>query len=229
MIRHSSSFFISLMLHSFLAVILYFVFTDIVIPKVQEPQRTEIKLCSIVHTPKVEQKQVEIPKEIPQKIQKPKPKPKKTQQKVKKKVLPKKIVHVKEAPKIEEPEIVEEKVIVQEIDEEPTLVTTITESKPQKALRLESEYINKHLQEISKLLQNNLYYPRSARKRGITGKTLVRFKLSTNGSAHSITVKSSNSEILSRAAIKTIQNLSGKFPKPPEELVLNVPINYTLN
>jgi protein TonB len=78
------------------------------------------------------------------------------------------------------------------------------------------------------LLQENLYYPRRARKRGIIGEVLVKFKLSMDAKVYSIEVLSSKSDILSRAAIKTIEDLSGKFPKPNKELTLNVPINYTL-
>ncbi len=88
--------------------------------------------------------------------------------------------------------------------------------------------MQEHIAKIIQLLQENLYYPRRARKNGTIGQVTVRFKLSTNAVAHSIEVLSSKSEILSRAAIKTIENLSGEFPKPEEELILHVPINYSL-
>lgn len=96
-------------------------------------------------------------------------------------------------------------------------------------MRLEQEYMQEHLAKIRQLLQDNLYYPRRARKSGTVGEVIVRFVLSTNSTVHSIEIVSSKSEILSRAAIKTIEDLSGDFPKPPQEITLNVPINYSLD
>jgi len=92
----------------------------------------------------------------------------------------------------------------------------------------EATYKNNNLLKIAQLLQENLYYPRRARKRGIEGKVLVRFTLLEDATVKDITVISSQNAILSRGAIKTIENLSGKFPKPQERLTLNVPIDYYL-
>ena len=44
-----------------------------------------------------------------------------------------------------------------------------------------------------------------------------------------IKIVESSSEVLSRAAIKTIEDLSEKFTKPDKEVNLSVPINYSLN
>jgi len=103
------------------------------------------------------------------------------------------------------------------------------ESTEKKQDQIVQEYISSHIQEISKLLRENLYYPRSARKRGIQGKVTVQFTLSKNAEVSNIIILESKNETLSRSAIKTIQNISDKFPKPPENLILNVPINYSLN
>lgn len=94
--------------------------------------------------------------------------------------------------------------------------------------RVNKEYIDANIQKIVKLLSDNLYYPRSARKRGITGDVIVKFELSTEAKVNSIEIVTSENDILSRAAIKTLEDLSGKFPKPNEALVLEVPINYNL-
>ena len=104
-----------------------------------------------------------------------------------------------------------------------------TESSQEKESRLAQEYINENIKQISKLLSENLYYPRSARKRKIQGEVMVKFKLSRSAKAYDIEVTSSENEILSRAAIRTIENLSEKFPSPQEELILHVPITYKLN
>jgi protein TonB len=89
-------------------------------------------------------------------------------------------------------------------------------------------YKNNNLAKIAKLLQENLYYPRRARKRGIEGKVVVRFRLLKDATVEDIEIVSSEHAILSRGAKKTIENLSGKFPRPEDELTLNVPINYFL-
>ena len=81
---------------------------------------------------------------------------------------------------------------------------------------------------IVKLLQDNLYYPRSARKRGAVGEVVVKFKLLKDATVEYVEIVSSKSAILSRAAKKTIMNLSGEFPKPKEELIIKIPINYSL-
>lgn len=56
----------------------------------------------------------------------------------------------------------------------------------------------------------------------------MKFELSTEAKVNSIEIVTSENDILSRAAIKTLEDLSGKFPKPNEALVLEVPINYNL-
>jgi len=97
---------------------------------------------------------------------------------------------------------------------------------PQKTSQ--EKYIDNHLQKISQLLSENLYYPRRARKRGVTGEVIVRFNLSNNAITSDIEIIKSQNALLSRAAIKTIQNLSGEFPKPDKNIVLQVPIVFSL-
>jgi len=106
--------------------------------------------------------------------------------------------------------------------------TTPAKKTTQKA-SAEQQYIKSHIQEIAQLLQENLYYPRRARKRGIEGEVVVKFRLKRDGKVETIQVITSNSDILSRGAVKTLQNLSGEFPKPNEELILTVPIGYHLS
>jgi len=92
----------------------------------------------------------------------------------------------------------------------------------------QEEYVDENLAKIIELLQENLYYPRRARKRGIEGEVTVHFKLSVNAEVTEVKVLSSESDILSRGAIRTIEELSFKFPKPKENLDLSVPIYYKL-
>jgi protein TonB len=114
----------------------------------------------------------------------------------------------------------QEKIEIEEntkVEKEPLTVS------PQK------KYVEDNLAKIIELLQENLYYPRRARKRGVEGEVIVKFKLSTTSEVSNIKVLSSNSDILSRGAIRTIENLSFKFPKPSEDLDLKVPIYYKLH
>lgn len=90
------------------------------------------------------------------------------------------------------------------------------------------QYLDENKDLIVKLLKENLYYPRSAVKRGIIGEVVVKFTLTKDSLVHSLETISSKSDILSRGALKTISNLSGKFPAPKEEITLIVPINYAL-
>lgn len=107
------------------------------------------------------------------------------------------------------------------------------ESKPVKVVKAqiapEKEYIDDNIAKIVALLQENLHYPRRARKRGIQGEVLVRFTLSVEAHISEIKVLSSNSEILSRGAVQTIKNIDNKLPKPKQNITFNVPIAYTLN
>ena len=158
---------------------------------------------------KVKQKKQDIKKEFT------KPKPF-----IKKKVI---VSESKKKPQVASPKIVRskkiEKVAEKVVEKAQALPPSLT---PQK------KYLKENLAEIIELLQENLYYPRRARKRGIEGEVILRFKLSTTAEVSDIEVISSKSDILNRGAIRTIEELSYKFPKPSEELDLKVPIFYKL-
>ena len=163
---------------------------------------------------------------------------KKPVKKIKKKVpLYKKI-------KKEEPKIIEksvepikavEPVASVEQQRQTEKKTEVVENKmtpndiPQKKVSDEEEYLEDNLAKIAKLIKDNLYYPRVARRRGIEGSVTVRFMLLKDATVTQITTISSSSGILTRAAIKTIAELSGKFPKPKKDLMVSVPIQYSLH
>jgi len=247
MIRHSKSLFASLMLHTALVILVFLVWQNWPAKKKEEEKKICLKMCHL-QEPKVIPKKIEpivekpkvVPPPPPKKIEKPKPKPKKKpkkkifKKKIKPKPKPKKkvIPLVKKVPKklVEqkvEPTptpIIEEEIVVQKVFKQVP-----RETQAQKSKRLEKDYLDKNLKKIVRLLRDNLYYPRSARKRGITGEVMVKFKLLTNGTIEYVKVTSSRSKILTRAATKTINDLSGDFPKPKEALTLHVPINYALH
>ena len=234
MIRHSNSLFLSIIIHSLLLSMIIIVYNYIPDkPQPKEEHKHCIKLCNVVEKkvePIIQTKPIK--KEIVQ--PKPKPKPKPIKKEVKPQIIvKKKILVVKDEPikeKIEvkkEPEpVVEPK--TQEVYTKP-LPTEIQESLEDINARKEQEYIDENIAKIRSLIKENLYYPRSARKRGIVGEVVVKFVIAKDASVHSINIVSSESEILSRAAVKTIQNISSDFPKPDDELILHVPISYKLD
>lgn len=93
----------------------------------------------------------------------------------------------------------------------------------------EDIYLKNNLDKIAVLIHDNLYYPRRARKRGIEGIVVVRFHLNKEGDVTTAEIISAKQSILERAALRTINELSGEFPKPSEELTLTVPIHYKLD
>ena len=92
----------------------------------------------------------------------------------------------------------------------------------------EESYLDEHLQLIASLLRENLYYPRIARKRGVTGEVIIAFDLTTGGEIKNSVIVSGKYAVLNRAAITTLQRLAGEFPHPQEHLSLQVPIRYQL-
>ncbi len=242
MLNHSKSLFLSLFVHA-LIVLSLFVLYKYVSTSIK-PTEKETKIC--VHlkylTQKVtaEQKTFMHKKIISKqkKVQKVEP--------FHKKVI-KKFVKVKKTP-VKKPEILQNKVPVKEEIKEKEAeiikkIATPAEQKPQrekktkivkneifeKKISDKEQYIKENLAKIYNLIKENLYYPRTARKRGIEGSVTVRFILHKDATVTQITTISSNSGILTRAAIKTIAELSGKFPKPSSELMLSVPIRYSLH
>jgi len=244
MIRHGSSIFLSLVFHTLIAVLVILTYKNVVSTKEEIlEEKVCIELCNVVAQKPIihpKSKPAVEPKIEPKPIIK-KPKPKPTIKKVIKKEIIKEVpVVMPEIKPIVEQEIVKEKVEEKEIVEETFDQTSkqIIEEKSEarqekqliesKELRQEREYMQEHLAKIVQLLRDNLYYPRRARQMQEEGEVIVKFVISKDGSVHSIEVISSKSKILSRSAIKTIEDLSGRFPKPKKDLTLHVPIGYTL-
>jgi len=242
--RHAPSFLFSLLVHIIAIFIFYSTYQSIhyiLNKKEQEQEKICICLSTCAANPKPIIQQKKIIKAVKKIEKKPKPKIKKI---VPKKALPKKImppirkvIIKKKVKKKIVPEPTKSVVINKQISETQKEITTEQKSKPIQVVPVKTlstkqvnkeKYINNNLDKISSLLKENLYYPRRARKRGITGEVVVSFKINIQGSVREVKTISSSSEILSRAALKTIKDLSGKFPKPSEDLTLQLPISYSL-
>ncbi len=250
MIRLSGSLFISIAIHAVLVLTVVFAWKNYSpTQKVQCDKKVHLKLCDIVPSiESVKPEKIEKHDLDKKKIEKPNKKVKKT---VKKEVIKEKIIaekkdniepaekevelvntqktepaskiYIEDTPK--ELALIDESIKKQEADKEPIIEEKTQE---QEQNELVNEYLQINTQRITKLLQENLYYPRSARKRNITGEVIVKFTLRCNAEVLDIEVIESKSDILSRAAVKTIKNLSGKFPKPQHDITLHVPILYAL-
>ena len=90
------------------------------------------------------------------------------------------------------------------------------------------KYRSQNINTIRKLIVENLYYPRKARKRHIEGIVKVRFKLTQSGKITKIQILSDSPKILSKAAITTIENIEKLLPHPNEDIIITLPIVYKL-
>ncbi|MBU0631788.1 energy transducer TonB [bacterium] len=242
MIRHGSSFSISLAFH--VLVVLLVVFLYNYVSAQMPPKRVSVNLstctidCGCGCMPSVEKKPKEavVPKEEPKKVEK------KT---LKKKEL-KKVPHVTTKERVATNEVQEEiapESKAQETQdvqsaEAPALVseekaedTSIEDAKRLQEYKkaMQKQYVNENLSKIIQMLKENLFYPLRARKRGIEGDVVVKFTLLKNSNIKDVMIVKHSNDILDASAIHTIQNLQGKLPAPVEEMVLEVPINYRLN
>ena len=236
--NHAPSLLFSVIVHILAGLILYVTYQTANSFTKEEKQETLICVSLSTYEPAKVQKK-ELSKE--KIIQKTSPK-KKTQKKTKKTIV-RKIIK-KPEPVLAKQTVVASKVIKQipkstsqilpsvvqkTVEKELVVVQEINASKKIQKISPQKEYVDKHLEKIQELLQDNLYYPRRARKRGIVGTVVMHFEITIDGEVTRVEPISSPHEILSRAAIKTIKDLSGKFPKPNETLFLKIPIAYKLN
>ena len=242
MIRNRGALFISFSMHASIAVlaVLIFQLTRSEMPVLEK--KISLSLTHYVKPLPVVLKAEPVRQKPVPPVQKPKPEPKvvekvepvKPEPKIVEKVEPEPVV-VQEVlepePVIEE--VVEEQIepvvaeapVIEEVIAEAIEVPVVASAPPPSA---EEAYMREHLAMIAELLKENLYYPRIARKRGITGEVIVAFTLHANGEVTKINVKSGERKILNKAAIATIERLSGRFPKPGVPITLNVPISYRL-
>jgi len=231
--RHAPSFLVSVFVHLFFVALIFATYKYVVkIGDTKKEKRVCISL-SCVKVEKTLESKIEKKKVL---NQEKKVKKKETKKEIKKNSIKKKIVKEKEVFKT----VPVKKNISKPASPPPpqTITEPITqEIKPQKNVvpkikvfekTNEEKYIDENLQKIVQILSENLYYPRSARKRGIEGVVKIRFVLEKDASTQNIEVLSSKSDILSRAAVKTIEDLSGELPKPNAKITLHVPIEYKL-
>ncbi|HIP55289.1 MAG TPA: energy transducer TonB [Sulfurimonas autotrophica] len=240
--NYLKSLFLSLVIHALLLLGLLSV-SKYVFPSGESMQKKEKKIC--VHLASIKQKtetkqkhKVQNPQHTHKKIVKKtiadKKVPVKKTKQIEKKVLLKKEMRKEEPKVIEKPVEPIQPVAYEELQSQKEKKTGVVANKTVVNKMIpkmsdEEEYLKENLAKIATLIKENLYYPRVARKRGIQGSVTVRFILLQDATVIQITTISSNSEILTRAAIKTIKELSGEFPRPKRNLTITLPIQYSLH
>ena len=241
MIRSPQAFLVSLSLHALMGMMILFV----VAPKIVPQEEGEMKRCRIAlsHVVPVVSEVIGHPVQKP--LQKRLPEPDKTLKKPVTKPVPPKAVPVIKAPKPVVPSVpeVQEKAAVEpaipetESIDAPTVGKAESEKTPSSAAepadavlprQNRESYLDENLAVIARLLRENLYYPKLARKRHIEGEVLAAFTLQTDGTIQDVTVKKHAREVLDRAAVRTIESLSGRLPHPQTRLTLEVPIRFVL-
>jgi protein TonB len=92
---------------------------------------------------------------------------------------------------------------------------------------------NRYLAELQRAIARHRFYPRDARRRGLEGEVAISFVIQADGRITDVRVaKSSGSDSLDNAGVRTLENLSRFRPIPAElgrsRWMLRVPISYAL-
>ncbi len=227
MIRHGSSFLISLIIHFFLFASIFFSWNSLLSTDKEKKSEKKISVNLLEPTTK------KIAKITDEKISQQKPIFKKKiidkkNQIVKKEINAKKIgkinIKEKEILKKKEEEKIEESAKFEQLNK-------LEELKKQDQLRKATQSQKNEQDELARkvrdIILKNKYYPRSAKRRGIEGEVLVKFILTKDGKAKSIKTIS-NYTVLNDSLKKTIAEISGDFPKPKSEFLIQVNIIYSL-
>ena len=180
---------------------------DIVEEKIVKKEIQEEKIIE-KEKPIIEEKIAEIKKPIIKK---------EIKQKVEKKQIEKTIEVNK---KLEDTPI---KPIKNEVVKEQTIQKDIQIAKVDE----KKDYLNKHLLEIRNLINENIHYPKRAKKLSIEGIVIVKFKINENGTVENITILEGH-EFLQNATIQAIEEASKSFPKTNGSIEIQIPIEFKL-
>jgi protein TonB len=226
--RYTKSFIVTLFLYGLLFLGVIISFKPLVKPVVLSHEKTiALNHIALVAQEKkvIEEKSVkkEEPKKEPEKkTEKTKPTPKKEPIKEEKlkpltKEQPKKNKEL-EAEKQEEIKKEEDK------EEEIKEQEAIQKSNPK---TYEEQFLDEHLQEIVKQIQQHIIYPKRAKQLNIQGEVLVEFKISKKGTVENINALQGH-VLLKKSALNAIKEASQFFPKVKKDMTIKVPIVYSL-
>lgn len=226
--RYFSSFFIAISFYSFFAICLFYIMTNdkIFIKKAEEP-----KLISLNH--------IELKPEIKEEKKEPESQTKEIIKEEKivetvKPIIPKKVEKKEIEKKIVEKTVVEKQELEQTTTTKIEEKAKVTENQiPQQLLPQKppvdekKEYLDKHLEQIRSLINQNVKYPLKAKKLSIEGIVTVKFKINEDGTVENITIIDGH-KFLQSATIEAIENASKSFPKTNQSIEIQIPIEYKL-
>ena len=224
--RYFSSFFIAISFYSFFAICLFYIMANdkVFIKKEEEP-----KLISLNH--------IELKPEIKEEKKEPEPQTKEIIKEEKIVETPKPIIPKKVEKKEIEKKIVEKTVVEKKELESTTKIeekAKVTENQiPQQLLPQKppvdekKEYLDKHLEQIRTLINQNVKYPLKAKKLSIEGIVTAKFKINEDGTVENITIIDGH-KFLQSATIEAIEDASKSFPKTNQSIEIQIPIEYKL-
>lgn len=224
--RYFSSFFIAISFYSFFAICLFYIMTN---DKVFIKKEEETKLISLNH--------IELKPEIKEEKKEPEPQTKEIIKEEKIVETPKPIIPKKVEKKEIEKKIVEKTVVEKKEFESTSKIeekAKVTENQiPQQLLPQKppvdekKEYLDKHLEQIRSLINQNVKYPLKAKKLSIEGIVTVKFKINEDGTVENITIIDGH-KFLQSATIEAIEDASKSFPKTNQSIEIQIPIEYKL-
>ena len=248
MFKYSSSyknraFFLSLLIYT----VLFTVFIYASVTKQEQKalikeERISFKVCQCapMEQKEVEKKPVEKIEKVVEKVkEKPVQKVQKVEKKIEKKKIEKKTLKKKILKKIEKPKEIVKETIKSEVEEKKPLEEIkekLKEREVEKPIEVAKSFaastepsVSKELLDsISKALQENIYYPKSARRMGIQGTVHLLFKLEPSGDLTNIDIRGDVPSILERAAKKTLNKAKKDFDKVKKAVTIRVPLKFIL-
>lgn len=230
--RYLKSFSLTLILYSMIFATIILNFDSIKKAKVEDNKR----LISLNQVYIVAQEKKVIKKKE-KKVKRKKIVKKKIEKKIVKKQIREKPKKIKKLVKKSKPKELLQKVVEKQIKEKTKIDEKLVEKEhswhkkeiiEKKVVRNYSkEYLDKHLKEIVKLIQQNIRYPKMAKRLNIQGEVVIEFKLLNTGKVLNIKPISGH-KFLIKSSIKAIEKASKNFPKVNSEIKIKVPINYKL-
>lgn len=185
-------------------------------PPSKDPIAERVEQPKKVHKPQIHKPK----KEMIQAPPKPEPTPLQAMEEPQKEVAEK----IPESPK--------------EVAQETEATKATTTAKPNneafaqeniKIMRFSDGNENEFLQAIHRAVEKRHIYPPLALQRGYEGEVLVKFYIDINGKvSHFEIVRRSPHALLDKAAIKTLKRACKDFPKPDENVYVEIPIVYNL-
>lgn len=234
--RYFSSFLITLFIYISLATVFFLLFTNTITNNKQKeslPKKISLNQVKIVHPiPKIVEKKVE--EEIENRVTKEEPK---VEVKPKKEIVAKKKEISKPKAKEKTKKLVEKKVIekkvakkiTQKVVEKTQIVKEPIKKVVQSTPKVDEkkEFIHKHLTQIRALINQNINYPKRARKMNIQGIVKVKFVILKNGKLSDIIILEGH-KLLQKATIEAINKAALNFPNTTTDIELILPITYKL-